>query len=51
MAQCGWCKTKGLEKATSNGDGKGLETHTVPNSRRICEGQTTAPGYQQRTKR
>lgn len=51
MATCGWCKTKGLSKVISNGDGKGLETHSLPNSHRTCEGLATAPGYQHRTKK
>lgn len=50
MAVCGWCKTKGLNKVTNNGDGKGLETHTLPNSRKVCDGLATAPAYQRREK-
>ena len=51
-ATCGWCKTKNLAKVPFNSnDGQGLETHTIPNSRRKCEGQSTAPGYHARTKR
>lgn len=51
MAKCGWCGTKNLKKERSNGDGKGLETHNLPNSRRTCEGMGTAPGYTKREKR
>lgn len=51
MAVCGWCKQKNLSKVTGNGDGKGLETHSLPNTRRTCEGLATAPGYQKREKR
>lgn len=40
MAICGWCKTKELR----NDKGvDGLEPHTLPNSRRPCEGPSTSP--------
>lgn len=42
MARCGWCSTSNLNKQ-SNGDGQGLESHNLPNSRRKCEGPGTSP--------
>ena len=50
MAKCGWCKTKNLQKENGQ-EGKALENHKVPNTNKWCEGQSTAPGYQIRTKR
>jgi hypothetical protein len=40
MAQCGWCKTKGLY----NHESTGLEVHNMPNNnRKKCEGPLTSP--------
>ena len=50
MAQCGWCKQKNLTRENGE-DGKGLETHYIPNTRKQCNGLATAPGYQRREKR
>jgi hypothetical protein len=39
MAQCGWCKTKGLHNGPA-----GLEAHNIPNNnRKKCEGPLTSP--------
>ena len=42
MAKCGWCNSSGLAKQSGPG-GQGLEVHTLPNSRRKCEGPGTSP--------